>query len=77
MTVGTEMGILCRESRLGLGCFSWTLDHVMTFPNLCVNVLFLSFCLVLFFLFLVGGVSHVNVFIYMYVSSYYVISVLL
>ena len=37
---------------------------------------FLSFCLVLFFLFLVGGVSHASVFIYMYVSSYYVITVL-
>ena len=37
---------------------------------------FLSFCLVLFFLFLVSGVSHASVFIYMYVSSYYVIIVL-
>ena len=37
------MGILCRESRFGLGCFSWTLDHVMTFPNLCDNVLFFKF----------------------------------
>ena len=37
---------------------------------------FLSFCLVLFFLYLVGGVSHISMFIYMYVSSYYVIIVL-
>ena len=37
---------------------------------------FLSFCLVLFFLFLVGGISHVSMFIYMYVSSYYVIIIL-
>ena len=37
------MGILCRESRLGLGCFSLTLGHVMTFPNLCDNVLFFKF----------------------------------
>ena len=34
---------------------------------------FLSFCLVLFYLFLVGGVSHASVFIYMYVSSYVII----
>ena len=32
--------------------------------------------MVLFFLFLVDGVYHVSMFIYMYVSSYYVIIVL-
>ena len=35
----------------------------MTFPNLSDNVCFFK---LLFFLLLVGGVSHVNVFIYIY-----------
>ena len=75
MTVGTEIGILCRESRLGLGCFSSTLDHAMTFPNHCDNVLFFEF-LFGFIFSIFSWLCFSCVFIYMYVSSYYVIIVL-
>ena len=35
--------------KVDLGCFSWTSDHVMTFPNLCDNVLLFKFLFDLIF----------------------------
>ena len=41
VTVGTGMGILCREEgRVELGCFPLILDHVMTFPTFVIMFCF-------------------------------------